>query len=111
MKFEDIYNSAVAAACVVAIAVEGKRMYDEIQDQKARDAAEDWKMEAGARLNAMLHHAKKNRISKAGYIQALEAAKNVLSFEVDVALPGNPHAGRTLRALLNSLDNEIATVK
>lgn len=111
MKFEDIYNSVVAAACVVAIAVEGKRMYDEIQDQKARDAAEDWRMEAGARLNAMLHHAKKNHITKAGYVQAMEAAKNVLSFEVDAVLPGNPYAGQTLRKLHQSLDNEIATVK
>lgn len=111
MKFEDIYNSVVTAACVIAVAIEGKRMYDKVQDQKARDAAEDWELEAGARLNAMLHYAKKNRISKAGYIQAMEAAKNVLSFEVDTVLPGNPYAGRTLRKLHESLDNEIATVK
>lgn len=111
MKFEDIYNSVVTAACVIAVVVEGKRLYDEIQDQNARNAAEDWEMEAGARLNAMLHHAKKNRISKAGYIQAMEAAKNVLSFEVDDVLAGNPYAGRSLRKLHQSLDNEIATVK
>lgn len=111
MKFEEIYNAAVGVACVVAVVIEGKRAYDMHQEHKARKAAEDWELEAGARLNSMLHHAKKNRISKAGYVEALEAAKNVLSFEVDDVIPGNPYAGRTLRKLLAALDNEIATVK
>lgn len=110
MKFEDIYNTTVTALGFAVAAHECYKLYEAIQDQKAKDAADEWRFEAGARLNAMIHHAKKNRISKAAYKEALEAAKNVLSFEVDDALPGNVHGGKALRKLLATIDTEIASV-
>lgn len=111
MKFEDIYNTFVTAACVVVVVMEGKKAYDRVQAQNANQAADRWEQEATARLHCMMDHAKRNRISKVAYVETLEAAKNVLSFEVDAVIPGNVYAGRKLRNLFEIIDAEIAIVK
>lgn len=110
MKFEDVYNATVVAIGIACFAHEGYKAYAKSQDKKAEAAANDWRYEAGARLNTMIHYAKMNHISKAAYVEALEAAKNVLSFEVDDVLPGNVHSGPALRKLLAVIDKEIANV-
>lgn len=110
MKFEDAYNYVSAAIGIGMALHECHKIYKEVQDRKAREAADNWEREAGARLNALLNHAVKNRISKQGYVEALTAAKNVLAFEVNEALPGNVHGGEALRGLHAKIDKIIADV-
>ncbi len=111
MKFEDIYNYTLIAVGTVMVASEVYKLYQHEQDRIAKDAAENWGLEAGARFNAMVKYAKQNRITKEGYVEALNAAKNVLSFEVYEVLPNNLFGPDVLRKLLTQIDKEIASVK
>lgn len=110
MKFEDICNNIVVVASIGVAVTECYKTYLAIEDLKAQKAADLWEREAGARLNCMIDHAYRNRISKAGMLEALNAAKNVLNFEVDEVLPGNVHGRKALNNLHRRIDAQIKDI-
>lgn len=104
MKFEELYNNTMTAIGIAVAVHECYKTYLKVQDMNARHAADVWEMEASARFYGMVAHAYRNNISKEGLLEAIEAAKNVISFEADELLPNNVYAGSAVRNLHAKLD-------
>lgn len=100
------------AAVVIGLALAGNSAYQAHQQQiKVRQCreAKRYAAEASARLRNMVNHMYKNRASKDVHIEALNAAKNVISYEIRDELGlDNPYLRATIKSLHDEIDNRIA---
>lgn len=110
-EFEDYANAAMV---VVGVAMMGKSFYDNYklhQLHLAREAADTYVDECKARMYAMNKFILKQNGSKAAYIEAFTAAKNVIQFDVEVDLKGNPYNADVVTTVNEYIDTLISKAK
>lgn len=109
--FEDYANTAML---VVGVAFMGKSVYDEYKVQQlrvAKEAARVYTDESKARMQAMSKFILKQNGSKAAYIEAFTAAKNVIQFDVEADLNGNPYTCDVVTSVHEYIDTLMRKAK
>lgn len=104
MNFKKAYNIAMCTFGVCYVVGACYKVGKDEYDRRQQDAAQNWRLEVTARLRKMVLDSIEKKISSEEFIVMLNAAKNVVSFQADDALPGNIYRVFEVRKLQDYID-------